>query len=174
MPYISISPSETDSGSDIVDSVMTRIRDNWLSCCAGESGAPRFKTSAVESPVAGWQWSLTESFSGTTSGWWSITTLTHVNGTVLHRWQAWRTGSYRFWIAMNRTFTSQQAHAQVYRNGAAYSPVYSIAVGAVNANHIFDLNFSAGDQIDIYVFAPQLCRFDVLGGCVANAFAYVG
>lgn len=173
MPYISISPSETDSGSDITDSLMERIRDNWDSCCAGESGAPRFKTQAVDQLTAGWQWAWSQRFSGNSPTWFPITRVTNL-GITLYRWQAWRTGSYRFWIAMNRTTTTSASHAQVYRNGVPYSPVYSAAVGVAGVNHIFDLSFSVGDEIDIYIQSSALCHYSFLCGMVSNAFAYIG
>lgn len=174
MAYSTISQSELNPDSPVVDTVFSRMRDNWIAIKDGESGAPRIETEAIQRPTAGNNWAWTANALGASASWSAFGGVGSGVGPEYYTWQAWRTGRMRFWLTFSRTITSSVASMRVYRNGTAYSSIYTCPAGQTSASHVFDLAFNAGDTIQIWRQCSTICEFAAFAGMIAYPFAYIG
>lgn len=166
MAYIAISQSEINPDSPIVDTVFTRMRDNWIAIKDGEAGAPRIVTQALYSPTSGYKWA-----------WQFYSYINSVDTEWIQAGQAmqmWRTGTYHFWVSIDRTSTTYSASIAVYRNGVRHSAIYTIPAGTTYQLFIFALNFNAGDYAAVWGTSRNASTIGVLGGMVDKPFAYIG
>lgn len=184
MAYSAISSSELNPDSPIVDTLFSRMRDNWIAIKNGESGAPRIRTQAIHPPSNGYNWAW--QYSGiihTSSGVWEeLVGGASFGAAVIDVWgvqspghmQMWRTGSYYFWINIERTNTTRTASAAVYRNGVRYSAIYTVPVGRASQLFAFPLSLNAGDIISVFGESRDASTVGVLGGMTNRPFAYIG
>lgn len=174
MAYNAISPSDINADSPLTDTLFSHMRDNWIAIKDGESGATRMATAAIQPPTPGSFWAWVANVTGSSTTWTAFGGVGAGIGPEYYRWQAWRSGSFRFWFTMSRTTTTATANMRVYRNGAAYSQVYTCPVGQASSSHVFDLNLNVGDTIQIYRQNQHSCTSSVFAGMTAYPFSYIG
>ncbi len=182
MAYVTISQSEINPDSQIVDTVFSRMRDNWIAIKDGEIGAPRIVTQALYPPTSGYKWAWEYfSIADTLSGEWVIVSQ-YISSYFydfetlpnIATMQAWRTGTYHFWISLDRSNTSSSSSVAVYRNGVRHSAIYTIPAGTGYQLFVFGLSFNAGDYFDVRCTSVNPVTVGVLGGMVDKPFAYIG
>lgn len=174
MAYNAIPQADLNPDSPLTDTLFSRMRDNWIAIKDAESGATRFSTAAIQPPTAGNNWAWAANISGTSTSWTAFGGVGAGVGMSYYRWQAWRTGTYRFWATMTRTTTTATANVRVYRNGDPYSQVYTCPVGQSSSSHVFDLAFNVGDTIQIWRQNQHLCETAMFAGMIQYPFSYLG
>lgn len=182
MAYSAISSSELNPDSPIVDTLFSRMRDNWIAIKNGESGAPRIRTQAIQPPSNGynWAWQFFGSANTSSTEWVAVGPLLFqeaINGWGVQSpggMQIWRTGNYNFWISTERTNTSHSSSVAVYRNGERISAIYTCPAGTSYRLFVFSLQLNAGDNIAIMANSDDLCTVGVLAGMTSRPFSYIG
>lgn len=179
MAYSAVPQAEINPDSDIVDTVFSRARDNWIAIKDGESGAPRIQTPALHPPTSGynWAWEFYGSANTSATEWVEVGPFglgSLFGWTGYGSMQIWRTGNYHFWVSIDRTNTSHTASVAVYRNGVRHSSIYTCPVGTAYQLYVFGLAFNAGDIITIMANSDDLSTIGVLAGMTDKPFSYIG
>lgn len=178
MAYSAISQSEMNPDSEIVDTVFSRGRDNWVAIKDGESGAPRIQTQALHPPTSGYNWAW--QFFGTVNTapgvWTGLGPLSIGVGasSLTAGGQIWRTGTYHFWMSVDRTNTTEAASVAIYRNGVRHSAIYTCPAGTAYQLFTFGLQFNAGDLWTAWATSNSTATIGVLGAMTDKPFAYIG
>lgn len=152
MAYSAITAGEIDQDSPITTGLMTRLRDNPIAIAAGDSGAPRIQTNALDTGVvtgakiANDTITIANFAAPSASDAYPVAFFHSVTINEEASWQVAKSGGYRVSITGHLN-----ARAQVYKNGSLLTTLDSFKPSTAQT---YDVTLAAGDVFKIVNDSP--------------------
>lgn len=151
MAYSAITAGEIDQDSPITTGLMTRLRDNPIAIAAGDSGAPRIQTNALDTGVVTGAKIANDTitianFAAPTAADTYPIAFFHFFDNEYASWKVAKSGGYRVSLTGHSNAT-----AKVYKNGSLLTTLDSFTESTAQT---YDVTLAAGDVFKIVNDSP--------------------